>query len=184
MGSCLRCNATVNSEHPLLQALPPDADRPLCPTHGARCLALDLREGSRGWICSRGAQVLPCRTVRTPLPPANAEPGPANAPPISDLAWFRRGSPPPRTIPRPTHSLPLLHAAVGRLHPDALRAWESDPRYGALWSRTLANLRLAGSVPPHLRCACPTHPAAAFVRRRSACATPRSATPSQHEWWR
>ena len=59
-----------------------------------------------------------------------------------------------------------------------------NPTPGALWSRTLANLRLAGSVPPHLRCACPTHPAAAFVRRRSACATPRSATPSQHEWWR
>ena len=146
---CLRCNATVNSEHPLLQALPPDADRPLCPTHGARCLALDLREGSRGWICSRGAQVLPCRTVRIPLPPANAEPGPANAPPISDLVWFRRGSPPPRTIPGPTHSLPLLHAAVGRLHPDALRAWESDP-----WRALVANPRqppaggLRASPPP------------------------------------
>ncbi|CAE7215607.1 unnamed protein product, partial [Symbiodinium sp. CCMP2456] len=51
----------------------------------------------------------------------------------------------------PTHSwifVPLLHAAVGRLHPDALQAWESSPRYGALWSRVLANLRLAGSVPP------------------------------------
>ena len=149
---CLRCNATVTSEHPLLQGLPPDADRPVCPTHGPRCLALDLREGSRGWICSRGAQVLPCRAVRIPLPPANPEPGPAaNAPPDADFAWFRRGPPPPGTPPGLTHSwifVPLLHAAVGRLHPDALQAWETDSHYGALWSRALANLRLAGSVPP------------------------------------
>ncbi|OLP80699.1 hypothetical protein AK812_SmicGene38857 [Symbiodinium microadriaticum] len=149
---CLRCNATVTSEQPLLQGLPPDADRPVCPTHGPRCLALDLREGSRGWICSRGAQVLPCRAVRIPLPPANPEPGPAaNAPPDADFAWFRRGPPPPGTPPGPTHSwifVPLLHAAVGHLHPDALQAWETDSHYGALWSRALANLRLAGSVPP------------------------------------
>ena len=87
---------TTPPPHPLLQGLPPDGDRPMCPTHDPRCLALELREGSRGWICSRGAQVLPCRTVRIPLPPANPEPGPAaNAPPDADFAWFRRGPPPP-----------------------------------------------------------------------------------------
>ena len=148
----LNGSASAAMPPPLLQGLPPDGDRPVCPTHGPRCLALDLREGSRGWICSRGAQVLPCRTVRIPLPPANPEPGPAaNAPPDADFAWFRRGPPPPGALPGPTHSwifVPLLHAAVGRLHSDALQAWETNPHYGALWSRALANLRLAGSVPP------------------------------------
>ena len=57
---------------------------------------------------------------------------------------------PTRHPPGPTHSwifVPLLHAAVGRLHPDALQACKTDS-HGALWSRALANLRLAGSVPP------------------------------------
>ena len=148
-----RCNATVNSEHPLLllyrpcpRCRPPPLPHTWSSLFGlglaGRKPRLDLLSRRSGVTCY----------LAIPLPPANAEPGPAaNAPPISDLAWFRRGPPPPRTLPGPMHSwifVPLLHAAVGRLHPDALRAWESDLQYGALWSRALANLRLAGFVPP------------------------------------
>ena len=56
---CLRCNTTVDGSHHLLQNIP---DRPVCPTHGPRLLGLDLREGSRGWVCARGSppQILQC----------------------------------------------------------------------------------------------------------------------------
>ena len=53
--------------------------------------------------------------------------------------------------PGPTRSwifVPLLHAAVGRLCPEALQAWQSDHRYGALWSRALSQLRSAGCALP------------------------------------
>ena len=56
---CMRCNATVDEDHPLLQHVP---EPPTCPAHGPRRLALDLREFSRGWVCCRGSppEVLPC----------------------------------------------------------------------------------------------------------------------------
>ena len=64
---CLRCNAAVDEDHPLLQHVP---EPPTCPAHGPRRLALDLREFSRGWVCCRGSppEVLPCPGERVPLP--------------------------------------------------------------------------------------------------------------------
>ena len=59
---CLRCNATVDEHHPLLQDVPAP---PVCPAHGPRRLALDLRESSRGWVCCRGS---PPRSPPLPWP--------------------------------------------------------------------------------------------------------------------
>ena len=102
---CMRCNSTVDENHPLLQGVPA---APVCSTHGPRRLALDLREFSRGWVCCRGSppEVLPCPGQRILLPesavvaanPASHEPlaptTSANhgaAPP--NAAWSRQGPP-------------------------------------------------------------------------------------------
>ena len=50
-----------------------------------------------------------------------------------------------------THSwlfVPLLHAAVGRLHSDALDAWHAHAYYAPLWQRALDVLRQASPVQP------------------------------------
>ena len=153
---CMRCNSTVDENHPLLQGVPA---APVCSTHGPRRLALDLREFSRGWVCCRGSppEVLPCPGQRILLPesavvaanPASHEPlaptTSANhgaAPP--NAAWSRQGPPDTIAIGR-THSwlfVPLLHAAVGRLHSDALDAWQAHAYYAPLWQRALDVLRL------------------------------------------
>ncbi|OLP83903.1 132 kDa protein [Symbiodinium microadriaticum] len=114
-----------------------------------------MREYSRGWVCCRGSppQVLPCPGQRLPLPdaPAAAPQAPASpAAPQADAAWFRQGPPETLAVQR-THSclfVPLLHAAVGRLHPAALAGWEDHPLYGRLWQRNLALLRQAPPVEP------------------------------------
>jgi len=149
----MRCNATVDENHPLLQGVP---EPPMCPAHGPRRLAVDMREYSRGWVCCRGSppQVLPCPGQRLPLPdvPAaapQAAPTPAAAP-LADAAWFNQGPPDTLALQR-THSwlfVPLLHAAVGRLHPAALARWEAHPLYSLLWQRNLALLRQAPPVEP------------------------------------
>ena len=96
-----RCNATVNSEHPLLllyrpcpRCRPPPLPHTWSSLFGlglaGRKPRLDLLSRRSGVTCY----------LAIPLPPANAEPGPAaNAPPISDLAWFRRGHPHPAPFP-------------------------------------------------------------------------------------
>ena len=159
---CMRCNSTVDEHHPLLQGVPA---APVCPTHGPRRLALDLREFSRGWVCCRGSppEVLPCPGQRVPLPespsaatrPAShavsaptTSAGPTAAP--ADAAWCRQG-PPDTLASGRTHSwlfVPLLHAAVGRLQPDALSAWNAHAHYAPLWLRALDILRQAPPVQP------------------------------------
>ena len=142
---CMRCNSTVDEHHPLLQGVPA---APVCPTRGPRRLALDLREYSRGWVCCCGSppEVLPCPGQRVPLPEAptatenpasRLSAGPTAAP--ADAAWCRQG--PPDTLERGrTHSwlfVPLLHAAVGRLQPEALSAWNSHVHCAPLWQSAL-----------------------------------------------
>ena len=159
---CLRCNATVNEHHPLLQGVPA---APVCPAHGPRRLALDLRESSRGWVCCRGSppEVLPCPGQRiptaevpdaaahnpSPAPPAPPTQAGATAAPAA-AAWCNQG--PPDAPPHGrTHSwlfVTLLHAAVGRLHPAALAAWEAHALYAPLWQRGLTTLRHAAPVEP------------------------------------
>ena len=150
------CNSTVEKHHPLLQGVP---TAPVCATHGPRRLALDLREFSRGWVCCRGSppEALPgpanasrcgqpcfacavgawpeCRTIPT-------QPGPTKAQIINNMLASGR-----------THSwlfVPLLHAAVGRLHSNALDARQAHAYYAPLWQRALdafAKPRLCS--PPH-----------------------------------
>ena len=71
---CLRCNIVLDESHALLQDVP--SERPICPTHGPRALAIDMREGSRGWVCCAASppQLLPCMPVS-----ATPEPGPQTA---------------------------------------------------------------------------------------------------------
>ena len=141
--TCLRCNTTVDGSHHLLQDIP---DRPVCPAHGPRLLALDLRENSRGWVCARGSppQILPCMPARI------LDPQPVDAPPdqaSSDRPWYTRGPPSAGSPASPTHSwifVPLLHAAVGRLHPQCEQQWASHASLGDIWTRSLQALRLAG----------------------------------------
>ena len=49
--TCLRRNAWVTSEHPMLQQVPAV---PCCAAHGPRTLALDIAHGQRGWVCCQG----------------------------------------------------------------------------------------------------------------------------------
>ena len=155
---CLRCNATVDEDHPLLQHVP---EPPTCPAHGPRRLALDLREFSRGWVCCRGSppEVLPCPGERVPLPDPPQPPLVGGAPeqpalvstaPSTEAAWFNQG-PPDNLAAGNTNSwlfVPLLHAAVGRLHPSALAAWEAHAHYALLWRGALGTLRQAPPVAP------------------------------------
>ena len=82
-------------------------------------------------------------------PAAPAEPA-GTTPLAADAAWYNQ--PPPNALAvGQTHSwifVPLLHAAVGRLHPDALAAWEAHPNYAPIWQRALRTLRQAPPVDP------------------------------------
>jgi len=116
-------------------------------------------------VCCRGSppEVLPCPGQR--LPPAEAPDAAAHttspAPPTppaqvaptaapAAAAWCNQG-PPAAPAQGRTHSwlfVPLLHAAVGRLHPAALTAWETHGLYAPLWQRGLTTLRDAAPVEP------------------------------------
>ena len=164
---CLRCNATVDEHHPLLQDVPA---LPVCPAHGPHRLALDLRESSRGWVCCRGSppksspalasafQPPRCPMLLHTVPPRHHPAPPTQAGSTAApaaAAWCNQG--PPDAPPHGrTHSwlfVPLLHAAVGRLHPAALAAWEAHALYAPLWQRGLTGLTT-------LRHAAPVEPAA------------------------
>ena len=139
------------------------SERPICPTHGPRALAIDMREGSRGWVCCAASppQLLPCMPVRLPVS-ATPEPGPQSAAPPTEAAthlphaimpWFQQGPPLPSTPRPPTHSwifVPLLHAAARRLTTSAERAWEADARFAGVWQRYVVLLRNAPPVPPEV----------------------------------
>ena len=60
---CLRCNATIDETHPMLNQLP---QQPVCATHGPRRLAIDLREGTRGWVCGHRFWTAPVNVWRPP----------------------------------------------------------------------------------------------------------------------
>ena len=123
--------------------------------------ALDLREFSRGWVCCRGSppEVLPCPGERVPLPDplqpplvggAPEQPALVSTAPSTEAAWFNQG-PPDNLAAGNTNSwlfVPLLHAAVGRLHPSALAAWEAHAHYALLWRGALGTLRQAPPVAP------------------------------------
>ena len=150
---CMRSNATFDEDHPWLQHVP---EPPTCPAHRPRRLALDLCEFSRGWACCRGSppEVLPCPGERVPLPdplqPALVGGAPeqlalVSTAPSTEAAWFNQG-PSDNLAAGNTNSwlfLPLLHAAVGRLHPSALAAWEAHVHYVLLWPGALGTLRQA-----------------------------------------
>ena len=92
---CMRCNSTVDENHPLLQGVPA---APVCSTHGPRRLALDLREFSRGWVCCRGSplEVLPCPGQRILLPEsAVVAANPASHEPLAPTTSANHGAAPP-----------------------------------------------------------------------------------------
>jgi len=70
-----------------------------------------------------------------------------------DCPFYRGGvvqpGPPDNLAAGSTNSwlfAPLLHAAVGRLHPSALTAWEGHDHYALLWRGALGTLRHAPPV--------------------------------------
>ena len=89
-------------------------------------------------------------------PPERA-PGPAvpdaGLPNEAGAAWPRAG--PPREAVGPTNSwlyVPLLHAAAGRLSPDALAKWRADSRAASWWDRVTNVLALPdGYIPAPVR---------------------------------
>ena len=155
---CMRCNATFDEDHPLLQHVP---EPPTCPAHRPRRLAPDLCEFSRGWVCCRGSppEVLPCPGERVPLPDplqpplvggAPEQPALVSTAPSTEAAWFNQG-PPDNLAAGNTNSwllVPLLHAAVGRLQHSVLAAWEAHVHYALLWRGALGTLRQAPPVAP------------------------------------
>ena len=66
---CLRCNNCLGLAHALLQGVP---DRPRCAAHGERVLAVDMREGRRGWACCQGSSGMlhDCTLDALPLEPS------------------------------------------------------------------------------------------------------------------
>ena len=145
----------------MFQGLP--AQHPICPTHSPRALAIDLQEGSRGWVCCAGSppQMLPCMPIRLPVEadpnlhvqidaPA-AEQHMQSGAGTSHMPWYQQGPPPPTAPLPPTHSwffVPLLHAAARRLAPQAQRAWEADARFSVVWHRYLFLLQSAQPIRP------------------------------------
>ena len=77
-----------------------------------------------------------------------------------NISWPRcRAGPRSLVLPSPPGTLasgrahswllvPLLHAAAGRLHSDALAAWQAHAHYAPLWQRALDVLRRSPPVQP------------------------------------
>ncbi|CAE7722283.1 unnamed protein product [Symbiodinium sp. CCMP2456] len=75
---------------------------------------------------------LDSRPPAAPAAPAGTTPLPAEA------AWYNQ-RPPTALAVGQTHSwlfVPPLHAAVGRLHSDALDAWQAHPDFAPIWQRS------------------------------------------------
>ena len=144
---CLRCQAVAGPQHALFQNVPAP---PVCPAHGRRSLALDLREGQRGWVCchSPSATVLPCQPEVLPVaetaPPAQPAPGLG--------AWASRGPPAVGSSLPATHSwfhVPVLHAGVRRLGSSAVALWDAHPDLRTVWGEVVQALQEAPPVSPH-----------------------------------
>ena len=100
----IRCNTTVDGSHHMTQNIP---DPPVCPAHGTQLLALDLREGSRGWVCACGSPpqnpaVHACSHSGAPTSRRSARPA---SRPTGDRPWYACGPPPPGSLTDPTGSL-------------------------------------------------------------------------------
>ena len=144
--------ATIDENHPLLHIVP---EPPVCPVHGPRRLAVDMREYSRGWVCCRGSpQVLPCPTFSTTRSACCAHPRPLLLLPQLHVMPLHGLIKAPRCKPamQRTHSwlfVPLLHAAVGRLHPALLRqAPVVEPKGPGARTAYIATARLRGGASP------------------------------------
>ena len=151
---CLRCNATVTSENPLLHNVP---DRPVCHQHGPRCLVIDRTRNERGWICVRHPgdfhTCTPQQVPNTPQPavlrdyaPEPSIPAPNN--PQRPTNWHHQG--PPHQLPGSTNSwlyVILLLAATGRLAPEAANQWANHESAAGRWAELVAALQAAGPIP-------------------------------------
>ena len=78
---------------------------------------------------------------------------PTTPPPPAQPTGGNRPQGPPRDAhrPGPTHNcffVPLLHAAAGRVAPQAVHGWEADTRYGVSFRAVFAAFHRAQSVPP------------------------------------
>ena len=141
---CLRCNTAVTPNDLTIDT---DEPPPICPFHGPRRLAIDVRHNERGWVCSRGLppHILQCEPTRinTPAPPSTpAAPGqrqwehqrpPSDGQAIPDAnSWFY---------------VPLLLAGANQLHPDAADAWRAHRHAGPEWQDLVTQLRRAPAMP-------------------------------------
>ena len=206
---CLRCNSTMTYEHPLLQQVP---NRPVCPQHGPRCLAIDLTRNERGWVCqNQSGDFFPCTPEQVPSPPSGlSRPNcaPTSAPTTTTRTtaaitagqqqqqsnWHHRG--PPNRAPGPTHSwlyVPLLLAGTGRLAADAAHQWASHPPAANTWEQLVTTLQAAHPIPwqqlLHIlcrvqRCAANLTPAElALPRRLQAAGAQQPAGAQVHLPW-
>ena len=129
---CLRCNTAVTPNDLTIDA---DEPAPICPFHGPRRLAIDVRHNERGWVCSRGLppHILQCEPTRinTPAPPSTA----ADGHPTTDKLY-------------PTQTLgSTFHCFLPHLHPDAADAWRVHRHAGPEWQDLVTQLRRAPAMP-------------------------------------
>ena len=141
---CLRCNTAVTPNDLTIDI---DVPPPICPFHGPRRLAIDVRHNERGWVCSRGLppHILECEPTRinpSAPPPTPAAPG--------QRQWEHQR--PPRDGQAIPHAnswfyVPLLLAGASRLHPEAVDAWRAHRHAGLEWQNLVTQLRGAPAIP-------------------------------------
>ena len=141
---CLRCNTAVTPNDLTIDI---DVPPPICPFHGPRRLAIDVRHNERGWVCSRGLppHILECEPTRI-NPPA---PPPTPAAP-GQRQWEHQR--PPRDGQAIPHAnswfyVPLLLAGASHLHPEAVDAWRAHRHAGPEWQNLVTQLRGAPAIP-------------------------------------
>ena len=154
---CMRCNATVDEDHPLLQHVPEPPTYPLTARGDSRWTCASLAaggfaaEGPHQKCCPARANASRSHIHLPPLVAgAPEQPALVSTAPSTEAAWFNQ-SPPDNIAAGNTNSwlfVPLLHAAVGRLHSSALAAWEGHTHCALLWRGALGTLRQAPPVAP------------------------------------
>ena len=139
---CLRCNALLRHDHPLLQSLP---QQPTCDDHGPRTLHIDLRSGTRRWACNHPHALCPPQPIN-----ANPTHHGAARPTHDAHHWAHRRPPEQHSHSQPTYSwfyVPLLLAATNRLDPATAEAWQQTHTAGPSWRRIVEHLRAAPPIP-------------------------------------
>ena len=123
----------------------PSAVRP-----GPLALTLNLWMPAQRWRSTRSST--PDADAPIPSRPLDPAPTPAmpraSATPAPGGLWHTRG-PPAAPVLVPANSwlyVPLLHAAAGDLHADALEAWRRDSRSAPWWDSTSHALAAAAPV--------------------------------------